>query len=221
MIEFAKRLLGGGAHPSLAPELRAAIEAWRALPVPPRDGLHFYTRYVVLDVSAAGLNSETDALLGIAGIGVTKGGILQPQDAFALDMPKTAEEEAALDRQLAALLRFIGKDPLVTFQAPFVQAFLQKVFAERLKLDFQPEWIDLAWLLPDLFNDRIDAQVSLDTWLDNFGIEVPGRCDAMSDAVAVGRLLLACLQRAGVRGIDSPGKLADTAKARRWLRHSG
>ncbi len=223
MLKFTKKLFGGGiASPALPDDVAQALDLWRNMPAAPRDGAHFHTRYVALDVATAGLQAEDDALLGIAGVGIVRGGLVLPDDAFALDLP--SEEPLAADqnaRQLMAVLQFSNKAPLVTYQAPFVGGFLEKALADGLGVNFQPEWIDLAWLLPDLFSEKIDEQVSMDVWLGAFGIEIPGRRDALSDALAMARLFQVALPRAVERGADTPGKLVDIAKARRWLRNSG
>lgn len=220
-----KQLIFGGADRSratLSKDVRAALESWRLQPGAALDQPHFHTRYVVADVATAGLDSERDALLGIAGLGLGRGGVIVPVDAFALDFPASeAVEPELLDRQLIAFLQFVGRGPLVTYQAPFVGAFLERLFEGRFGLHFQPEWIDLAWLLPDLFKERIDGLVPMDAWLEAFGIEVPGRRDALADSVAIARLLQVALPRAAERGADTPGKLIDIGRARRWLRPSG
>jgi len=203
-------------------DVRAVLDAWRLLPEVDLGQSHFSIRYVVVDVATAGLDSERDALLGIAGLGLEQGGIITPDDAFALDM---ATADSALsgsqDRQIAAFLQFLGRGPLVTYQAPFVSDFLGQLLRERLGLEFEPEWIDLAWLLPDLFKEKIDGLVPMDDWLAAFGIEIPGRRDALADSVAIARLLQVALSRALIRGADTPGKLMDISRARRWLRPGG
>lgn len=220
MHKLKKLLFGGSdkAGTGLPEHVRAALDSWRQQAAADLDRPHYLTRYVVVDVATAGLDSERDAVIGIAGLGLGKGGLIMPGDAFALDPAAEAEE---LNCQMAAFLHFIGRSPLVTYQVPFVGAFLERLFTERFGLHFQPGWIDLAWLLPDLFKDKIDTLVPMDAWLDLFGIEVPGRRDALADSVALARLLQVALPRAMARGADTPGKLIDIGRARRWLRPSG
>lgn len=224
MRKLKQFFFGGAQRPrsALSEDVRAALESWRLQPGADLDQPHYHARYVVADVATAGLDSERDALLGIAGLGLGRGGIILPGDAFALDFPAAeAVDPDLLDRQLMAFLLFAGRGPLVTYQVPFVGAFLERLFEDRFGLHFQPEWIDLAWLLPDLFKERIDGLVPMDAWLESFGIEVPGRRDALADSIAIARLLQVALPRAAERGADTPGKLIDIGRARRWLRPSG
>lgn len=214
-------LFGGRKAVDLPADLAAALAAWRESPAASMDDPHFRARYVVVDVATSGLEAGRDELRSLAGVGLSQG-VIDPADAWVADLAAAEEGDPfASARRLLAFLQFCGKRPLVTFQAPFVQAFLEKACTDHLGFAYQPEWIDLAWVLPDLFGDHAGDQAKLDVWLAAFGIVVPGRQDALSDAVAVARLLQVCLPRARQRGIETPRKLIDTAKARRWLRHSG
>lgn len=225
MQKLKQFLFGGG--PQLAAQLgadvRAALEVWRQRPGTNFELAHFQTRYVIVDVATSGLQVGQDRLLGIAAVALAPGGVIRPDESFALDLGAAGGEDDGerLARRLAAFLRFIGDSPLVTYQAPFVGGFLHHLFDERLGIAFQPDWIDLAWLLPDLFGERIDGLVPLDAWLESFAIRVPGRRDALADSVALARLLQVALPRAMERGSDTAGKLIGSSKARRWLRHNG
>ncbi len=221
MLNLKKLLFGRGSAPAkLADDVRGALEAWRKLPAPPLDEPHFHSRYVVVDVSVAGLDAEVDALLGIAAVAVVRGGVVPPEEVIAIDFSGELEADA-FDRQLMAFLAFMAKAPLVSYRVPLVRAFLERAFRERLGLDFQPDWIDLAWLLPDLFNERIDGIVPRDAWLESFHIPAsPGR-DSVVNAIALARLLQVALPRAVEREADTPGKVLEKAMARRQLRQSG
>jgi len=222
VFNIKKLLFGGAASPTdLAPEVREALAAWRAQPAAALDEVHFHTRYVVLDIAAAGLNVEEDSLQGIAAIGLGRGGIVLPADVLAIDLATGGEDDAAaFDRQLMALLQFTAKCPLVSYRVPFVATFLQRAFRERLGLDFQPVWIDLAWLLADLFKEINDTVGPRDVWLEAFHVQGSAGRDPVTNALALARLLQVALPRAAERGMDTPGKLMDAAQARRFLRQS-
>jgi DNA polymerase-3 subunit epsilon len=82
-------------------------------------------------------------------------------------------------------------------------------------------WIDLAWVLPELYRERIDNQVGLDPWLASFNIENILRHNAVSDAYATAKLLQVAQTRGASLGKDSAEIFMDMEKARRWLRRAG
>ena len=161
------------------------------------DDVHFHTRYVVLDIACSGVNPETDKLLSIAASTVRQATIL-PEDAFFLDLAAqggdiaTTLESAAgttVDQQLMAFLQFTAKAPIITYHVPYVGGFLQRTFKERLGIDFQPQWIDLALLLPALFDEKSDVVKPLDFWIDSFGLYAGnGRRSAMENTLMLARL---------------------------------
>lgn len=222
MFNLKKLLFGGSVQPaSLAPEIREALAAWRAAPAAALDDAHFHTRYVVVDIATAGVSTDEDALLGIAAVGVQRG-VVRPDEVLAIDLAAGEEADgAAFDKQLMALLAFTAKCPVVSYRVPFVASFLQRAYRERLGLDFQPPWIDLAWLLADLFKEVSDTVVPRDVWLEHFGIGGSAGGDPVASGLALARLVQIALPRAAERGMDTPGKLVDSAQARRFLRQSG
>ncbi len=211
-------LKGGTRSPASLPEdVRLALEAWRASTAPALDGPHFHTRYVVVDVATSGSRAAEDELLGISAVGVQAGSIL-PADAFALDLAADVAADAAVDRQLMAFLTYAAKAPLVTYHSPFVSGFLQRAYKERLGVDFQPQWIDLAWLLPSLFPEKSMKVVALDDWLEMFGLGSSGRRDTMANTLVLARLFQMLLVRATGKEIASAGKLVEESQAATFLR---
>ncbi|MGE5386441.1 MAG: 3'-5' exonuclease [Betaproteobacteria bacterium] len=201
---------------NLPPDVRTALENWQALPPEEEGKPHFFTRYVSVDVATAGLRPGVDALLSVAAVGVHQGAL--GDDVMAFDVPPPgAAGHDTIARHLVGLLLYLGKAPLVTYQAAFVDAFLRRAFEEHLGIDFSPAWIDLAWVLPELFASATHGRMTLDDWLHHFDINLPGRQEALSDALAVGRLLLAAEVEAARRGINTPKKLREIEPTRRWL----
>jgi len=208
---------GDGRSPANLPDdLRQELEAWRASPAPAMDEPHFHTRYVVLDVATSGARAEEDELKGISALGVKAGSIVA-SDAFAVDF---TADDAAVDRQLIAFLKFAAKAPLVTYHVPFVSVFLERAYKERLGVDFQPQWIDLTWLLPSLFKEKSDTPQPLDEWLDIFGLAGGGRRDTMTNALMLARLFQILLARANSQELVSAGKLVEESKSASFLRRS-
>lgn len=205
-----------GAPENLPENVRQALESWRASPAPALDEPHFHTRYVVIDVATIGPRAEQDGLLGISAVGLQVGSIAAT-DAFALDF---SADDPTVDSQLAAFLTYAAKAPLVTYHAPFVGGFLQHVYRERLAVDFQPQWIDLAWLLPSLFNDKSPTVQPLDEWLELLAIDSGGRRDTMTNTLMLARLFQMLLVRANDQKILTAGNLIEESKSASFLRRT-
>jgi DNA polymerase III subunit epsilon len=205
-----------GAPANLPDSVRQALESWRASSAPALDEPHFHTRYVVIDVATSGPRAEEDGLLGISAVGLQVGSIAAA-DAFALDF---SADDPAVESQLAAFLTYAAKAPLVTYHAPFVGGFLQHVYRERLAVDFQPQWIDLAWLLPSLFKDKSPTVGPLDEWLEILAIDSGGRRDTMTNTLMLARLFQMLLVRANDQEILTAGNLIEESKSASFLRRT-
>ena len=205
-----------GAPENLPENVRQALESWRASPAPALDEPHFHTRYVVIDVATIGPRAEQDGLLGISAVGLQVGSVAAA-DAFALDF---SADDPTVDSQLAAFLTYAAKAPLVTYHAPFVGGFLQHVYRERLAVDFQPQWIDLAWLLPSLFNEKSPTVRPLDEWLELLAIDSGGRRDTMTNTLMLARLFQMLLVRANDQKILTAGNLIEESKSASFLRRT-
>ena len=216
----------GRSSAGLPDDVRQELEAWRASPAPALEAPHFHTRYVVVDIATSGRRAGEDALKGISAVGI-KAGAIVASDAFALDFSGEAGDNAApqedllrgaVDRQLLAFLQYAAKAPLVTYHVSFVSSFLERVYKERLDVDFQPQWIDLTWLLPSMFRERSDEPLPLDEWLDRFGLAGGGRRDTMANTLMIARLFQILLARATTLEILNAGMLVDESKSASFLR---
>jgi len=220
MLGLKKFLFRGGAPSNLPDDIRASLAAWRASAPPKLDDLHFHTRYVVVDIVSSGANPDSDQLLGIAASTVWKGAI-QPDDTFYVEFSTLDGEGAAVDRQLMAFLLFAAKAPLVTYHIPYVGGFLQRAFKERLGVDFQPQWIDQAWLLPTMFEEKGHRVMPLDHWIDVFGLDAgSGRRDAMANTLLLARIFQMLTVRAVGKQIDTASRLVDESRASSFLRRN-
>lgn len=211
---------GNSAAADLPADLQQALADWRNLPTPNLADAHYHTRYVVIDLTTSGFKPNEDDLLGITAIALTQGGCILPNDVVSLDFSGMENESVTVDRQLMAFLQFTAKAPLVSYHWPFVGAFLQRAFKERLGLDFQPDCIDLAWLLPSLFDDKAQLLQPLDHWLEAFGMAAEGRRDSMANALVLARLMQRLLVRATNKEIDTAAKLVEESKASSLLRRT-
>lgn len=229
MLNLKKFLFMGGGAVELPADVQAALDAWRESGDPGLDEVHFHTRYVVLDIVCSGPNPETDRMLSIAASSVQQA-MIRPEDSIFIDFTAVEAEDAAstettagptVDRQLMAFLQFVGKDPLVTYHVPFVSGFLQRACKERLGVDFQPPWVDLAWLLPAMFSDKGDSIMPLDHWLDVFGLDTGnGRRSAMENTLLLARIFQMMLVRATGKDVDTAARLVDESRASITLRRT-
>ena len=224
-------------RPTAVPEHRAALAAWQALPEAALELPHARQRYVVVDVETSGLDMKRDRLIAIGAVAVQGGGI-DFADAFQIVLQQreasstenilihgigAGEQRAGVEpaAALLAFLDFVGKSPLVAYHAFFDEAMLAKAMRTHLGVTPSFFWLDLAWVLPELFPDfRRDGRVALDDWLAHFGIENIQRHNAVSDAYATACLLLLAHARGTARGLDHAAAFARLEKARRWLYES-
>lgn len=230
MFSLKKLLFKAGSPEHLPDDVRSAIEAWRSSPAPELDDAHFHVRYLVIDIVSTGLNPDSDELLGIAATAVSQGGMVQPEDAFYLDFASLDGDSAVtmettagprLDRQLMAFLQFAAKAPLVTYHVPYVGGFLQRLYKERLGINFEPQWVDLAWLLPVMFEEKSHTLLPLDQWLELFGLESGGvRRDAMANTLMLARLFQMLLVRVTDKDITTAARLIDESRASSFLRRT-
>ncbi|MFZ4537851.1 MAG: exonuclease domain-containing protein [Propionivibrio sp.] len=194
---------------------------------------HTRCRYVIVDVETSGLNMKTDSLISIGAVALVDGR-MDFNDVFqvVLRQDKVSTHENILIHgiggsaqsegmdpveALLAFLQYIGKAPLVAFHAFFDQSMIEKAMAEYLGVVLGQTWIDLAWVLPSLFQDRMEVKMSLDDWLDIFEIENILRHNAVSDAYATAKLLQVAIAAGSQKGADSPASFLKIEKARRWM----
>ena len=193
---------------------REALAAWHRLPKPDLTLPHFETRYVVINTEASGLDVDRDRLLAVAAVAVD-GGVLAPKDSCygALD--------AGPAGVLTDLLSFAGAGPVVVYNAGFNRTMVERALDAHLGITPEWPWIDLYWLMPALYAERISSPARLADWMAAFGIETFQRHHALGDAWAIAQLLLAAIARAPSLGENSARALADLERSRRQLRPHG
>ncbi len=219
MFGLKKFLFRQGAPDHLPDDVKSTLEHWQQLAAPDSAELHFHTRYVVVDIATTGGNSDEDQVLAIAAISVQRNKLCT-DDAFFVDLSGSADPQM-IARQLAAFLLFIGKASLVTYHEPYVGNFLQRLLKSQLGLNFQPPWIDLAWLLPSMFEERSHSPMPLDFWIESFALDSgEERRDAMVNTLLLARLFQMLLVRVIARGIDNSVRLLDESRASSFLRRT-
>lgn len=219
MLGF-KNFLFKGDSAELSAESRLALEAWRNLAQPALDEVHFHMRYVVVDVASSGFNAQADQLTGIAASCVLHG-VQQPADSIYVDLEDGSGEASTVNAKLIAFLKYTAKAPLVTYHVPYVAGFLQRAYKEHLGLNFQPQWIDLASLLPSLFGETGDGVMPLDQWIERFGLyAVEGRRSAMDNTLVLARMFQMILVRGKRKEINTAADLLEESQASGFLRRA-
>ena len=212
MTNWISRLLPSRDNETpLSDEATLALQHWAKQAPPDTGTAHFETRYVVVNTEATGLNLEKDRLLAVAALAVD-GGLLNPHDSYYGALANRAAST------LAELLGVTGKAPLVVFNAAFNRTLLERALSDHLGLDTDGLWIDLYFLLPALFPERIERPARLAAWMESFGIETFQRHHALGDAWAIAQLFLAAQARAAEQGAHTPRALADIERAHRQYR---
>ena len=219
-------LIGG---PRIGGAAEARLGAWRARPPADLGRAHERTRYVVVDVETAALDPHRRPLPAIGAVAVSARRIVLG-DAFPpapqRDSPGADTRgalqgtddpgEAAAAGVIATLIEFLewaGKGPLVLFGGAFDPAMFERGLKDLFGVPVGFAWLDLSELLPVLFRDS--GCVSLDDWLEHFGLDTEPRDDTVANAFAAAQLLLVVLAAADAAGIDSPAQLLSLPQARR------
>lgn len=209
--------------PVLTPRQQERLQAWRNLPLPDPDCADDSVRLIVVDVESSGPDLTRDTLISIGALTVLDGGIAA-NDAFAVTLRQVqpsavdnilvhgigAGEQCAGTDPTDAMLEFIeyaDKAPLFAYHAFFDKAMIERAVRTFLGVNLPNTWIDLAWMLPELFREKIDRKATLDEWLEVFDISSIQRHNALSDAFATAQLLQIALRRAAVSGARSPRQL--------------
>ena len=182
-------------------------------------------RFVVVDCETSGLDAARDRLLSVGAVAV-RGGRLELAESYAAlvrqaqpsardnvlvhgigaEAQRGGREQGDVVRELDA---FIGDGVPVGFHAAFDAAILRRAGLPARR------WLDLDPLAHALFPGRTLA--TLDQWLAAFGIEHPGRHDALLDAQASAELLLVLLAAGRRQGARTVEDLHAAARGSRWL----
>jgi len=219
MFGIKKLLFRDQPAAQLAADVRADLAQWREAAAPSLDEVHFHARYLVVDIATGERQGSGDELLAISAAVVRRGAI-RPAESFYVDFSGELDADT-VDRQLLAFLQFVAKAPLVTYHVAYVEPILQRVMRERLGVDFQSQWVDLAWLLPSMFDDKSHAPLPLDRWLEIFALDAgDGRRDPMENTLLIARLLQMLLVRATGKEVDTAAKLIAESQAATFLRRT-
>jgi DNA polymerase III subunit epsilon len=236
-MSWLTSLLSGRRRPrEVAASQSERLERWRRLPVADLSLGHYQSRYVVVDVEASGLDPGRDRLISIGAVAVEHG-LIDPQGAFEVVLKQSKVSDtsnillhgigASAQREgvdpaeaLLQFLDYLGKSPLVAYHTIFDQVMIERAMHEFLGLAFHHPWLDLAWIMPALFKEKIDGNARLDDWLHLFEVENVLRHNAVADSLATAQLLQIAFVRAKSFGWDTSADLMSAEKSRRWLRRA-
>ena len=216
--------------------VRERLARWRDLPEADLQAAPGMARFIVVDVEPTGFDPRVDRMGAIGAVTVENRRIMLGRSFHAsLGEPNSAVSGNGLapvrahgDRgeggdptqALLAFLEFVGKTPLVTYHAAFVEAMIRKATRAYLGERFRRVRLDLAELAPDLLGNDGHRRSDLDGWLERFGIEAHRRHDAACDALASAQLLLVVLAQAEAAHMRV-GQMVRSPDASRWLRRVG
>ncbi len=81
--------------------------------------------------------------------------------------------------------------------------------------------MDLAWLLPSLFEDKAHSVMPLDHWIEVLGLDGgSGRRESMDNVLLLARLFQMLLVRAAGKQVDTAASLIDESRASSFLRRA-
>lgn len=226
-MKFFKKLLGGG--PDLTPEQAGRLKAWRESYEQDNDVTGSLQRAVVVDVETSGLDPFRDRLIAIGAVEVVDSRIVCGRGFYAvLQQQKESTDENIIihgiggtaQREggdpvevLLSFLEFIGKAPLVGYNAVFDEKMIMKATRQYLGERFERDWLDLAWLAPALLGSQPRRVLTLDEWLKTFAITNPLRHHAYADAYVTAQLLMVLEDRAREKGHTSMNQLIELAQS--------
>lgn len=226
--------LGDSGSVRLSEAQMIRLLAWRDRAPVDMELVHPRQRYTVVDVEASGLDLADDHLLAIGAVAVDRGIIDSAQVfeaalAAASDrLPPVLPAEAVVRTRpaqdpadaLLGFLEFAGRSVLVSHRADFPRTMIERAVRRHLGIDFEPVWLDLAYILPGLFDSTTDFSAPLDQWLARFAITNPAPHNALADAYVVARLLQRTIARAVADGLSTPEALRDFEQRRRRIQRS-
>lgn len=198
---------------------------------PPIRREHALIRYVAVDVETTGPDLNRDRVISIGAVAIRNRRV-ELADCFEVVLQQQASSghdnilvhRIGAQRQLGgvepaeALVRFLEfarLSPLVAFRAEFDRTMLERELMDVLGLRTHNLWLDLAKLLPSLFQAN-DCR-TMDAWVRHLGVPLTARHDALADALATAQMLQVCLAAADRVDMGCPAELDEMQRAQHWL----
>lgn len=190
-------------------------------------------RIVVVDVETTGLNLAKDYLIAIGAVAINAGNITLADSFDVVLRQEVASNKANIlvhgiggsaqraglqpEEALLAFLEYLDGAPLFAYHVAFDETMLRKAFLKFLGVEFRHTWVDLAYVMPELYPEQAHKHRALDDWLKYFAIGHDARHNALADALATAQLGLIALRAARSRRAADFKSLQDMEKAQRWL----
>jgi len=200
-------------------EAQRARRIWAQVGLPDTQSALSRARCVVADTETGGLDPYRDGLISIGACRIEAGAVTLT-DAFdvLLRQERPSDTGNVLvhgighaaqaagtppETALIAYLAFARRDVMVGFHTRFDLEVLHRAMQERLGIVYRPAHLDLALVMPTLFDLPGAAQWRLDQWLAHFRLDSFARHSALSDAFVCAQLCLIGFARAAQSGHDS------------------
>jgi len=208
------------------PQSEAAQRArrmWAQVGAPGLEGSLARVRCVVIDTETAGLDPYRDALISVGACRIDSGAIALAHTFNVLLQQETASgadnvlvhgighaAQAAGSAPATALtdyLAYARRDLVVGFHTRFDLVALGRAVQDQLGIVYEPSYLDLALILPPLFEMPTATHWTLDDWIAHVGLEPVSRHSALSDAFVTAQLGLLGFARAHSAGYDGLQRL--------------
>jgi DNA polymerase-3 subunit epsilon len=209
------------------------MDTWRAMSRFNQSEPLDSSRCVVVDVETSGLNLMEDKLISIGAVALVNGCIALGDSFSVVLQQETVSEHSNIllhgisgnaQREgmpaadaLLGFLNYLGNSPLVAFHVTFDETMIRRALHDKLGFSFKHSWLDLAYVMPALNPPLAKKYRSLDDWINEFGIQIDGRHDALADAMATAQLLQVAIAQAKRKGITTFDAMRDLEKNQRWV----
>jgi DNA polymerase III subunit epsilon len=219
-------LLGG---PKVGGRDEERLRRWLAAPPASLVLPHGRARYVVVAIEASGIGTRRERLFSLDAVAVDGlridlsdcfGAVLRQRRASAAAdvVPHGIGGQAQLHgvepaAAMLGFLEYLGKAPLVAFQAGLARGVVERAVRRVLGAPFAHPCLDLAVLLPALYPQ--DRCATLVQWLERFGLAEGPRGEAPASPIVVAQLLQSALDAATRAGLVNAWQLAGLQQAPR------
>lgn len=219
-------LLGG---PKVGGRDEERLRRWLAAPPASLVLPHGRARYVVVAIEASGVGTRRERLFSLDAVAVDGlridlsdcfGAVLRQRRASAAADSVTHGNGGQAQLQgvepaaaMLGFLEYLGKAPLVAFQAGLTSGVVERAVRRVLGAPFAHPCLDLAALLPALYPQ--DRCATLGQWLERFALAEGPHCEAPASPVAVAQLLQSALDAATRAGLVNAWQLDGLQQAPR------